>query len=428
MNIGQRLYGTRRDVDSSDKSADHGGMAEPCTILTSRYTTMTCLIERLEKMLDQVELAAEFPQDGQMIYLNHAGVAPWPSRTHDAVRQFATENIIYGASRYPNWTKKETELRSQLMKLINAPSIDDIALLKSTSEGLSVVASGLKWQAGDNIVGIREEFPSNRIPWQAQSKHGVAFREVNLGGDNPEMKLMSACDDRTRMMTVSSVQYISGLRLDLTRLGKFCRQENILFCVDAIQSLGALSVDAQEIMADFLVADAHKWMLGPEGIALFYCREDVRDELQLFQYGWHMVENSGDFEATTWRPAVSARRFECGSPNMLGVHAFSASLGIIQEAGIKNIERIILKNTIYLIDKLDNIKNITIMTPRQPNQHSGIVSFSINHRNNLYIHKLLMEKGVICALRGGCIRFSPHFYISQSKIDKTLEILQLTIG
>jgi len=378
-------------------------------------------------MLNQTELAIEFPLDDKMIYLNHAAVAPWPLRTANAVRQFAEENIVYGASRYPDWVSKETELRGQLMKLINAPSIDDIALLKNTSEALSVVASGLKWQAGDNVVSTDEEFPSNRIPWQAQAKHGVELREINLNDSDPEAALISACDHRTRIMAVSSVQYASGLRLDLGRLGKFCRKEHILFCVDAIQSLGAYEVDAQAIMADFMMADAHKWMLGPEGIALFYCREEIRGQLELYQYGWHMVENPGNYDAKIWQPAASAKRFECGSPNMLGVHAFSASLALLENMGMENIDRITMKNTSYLIDSISNISSALIKTPMSPTRHAGIVSFSINQGDNPVIHQELVRQGVICAFRGGCIRFSPHFYTSRDKIDEALEILRRTI-
>ena len=254
---------------------------------------------------------SEFLIDPDINYLNHAAVSPWPVRTANAVKQFADENVHSGATRYSDWLGNETKLRTQIKELLNAPSVDDIALLKNTSEALSVVACGIDWRDGDNIVTTDQEFPSNRIVWEAQAKHGVEFREVDIMPptvesndlEYPESALISACDEHTRVMTVSSVQYGSGLKLDLVKLGQFCRDNNIYFCVDAIQSIGAHRFDIQAINADFVMADAHKWMCGPEGIALFYCRSEIRDQLGLNQFGWHMVEDTSDFTNKEWTPA-----------------------------------------------------------------------------------------------------------------------------
>jgi len=374
-------------------------------------------------MLDQRTLALEFPQADGLIYLNHAAVAPWPTSTANAVKHFAEENVRLGASRYADWMAMETQLRSQLQRLINAPSADDIALLKNTSEGISLVACGLDWHAGDNVVSTDQEFPSNRIPWQAQQVYGVEFREVSLESDDPEAALIAACDQRTRVLTVSSVQYASGLRLDLARLGEFCRDNNILFFIDAIQSLGAIRFDAQAVHADFVVADAHKWMLGPEGIALFYSREVVRERLTLHQYGWHMVEDAGNYDTREWQPARSAKRFECGSSNMLGIHALSASLALLEKIGMQIIHRIIINNSLYLIDILNNINEVKVTTDPHPDRLAGIVNFRVDNQDTADIHRQLLKSQVICANRGGGIRFSPHFYITQEKLDKAIEIL-----
>ncbi|MGH8629963.1 MAG: aminotransferase class V-fold PLP-dependent enzyme, partial [Burkholderiales bacterium] len=293
-------------------------------------------------MIDASLIEKEFPQQGDLVYLNHAAVAPWPARTAAAICAFADENVRSGASRYAEWVSKQQQLREQLRRLINAPSSADIALLKNTSEALSVVACGLDWRWGDNVVSTDEEFPSNRIPWQAQRKTGVGLKQVSIRGEEPEEALMQQCDARTRVLAVSSVQYASGIRLDLGRLGAFCRSRGILFCVDAIQSLGAFPVDVQAECIDFLMADGHKWMLGPEGIALFYCAEAQRFSLELRQFGWHMVENSSEFESQDWRPAATARRFECGSGNLLGSFGLSASVSLLEQIGIESISRTVL--------------------------------------------------------------------------------------
>ena len=372
-------------------------------------------------------IQSEFPQAEGLIYLNHAGVAPWPARTRDAVVEFARENVVYGASRYYLFIEKENRLRRQAKDLINAPSVDDIALLKNTSEALSVVAAGIRWNRGDNVVTSAEEFPSNWIPWDAQKIHGVTLKKVHIRERSSEQALIEACDNRTRLLSVSSVQFSSGIRLDLQLLGDFCRTNNILFCVDAIQSIGAHDIDVQKIQADFVMADAHKWMLGPEGIALFYCNEAVRDELNLYQHGWHMTTTPDDFDIRSWQPTKTARRFEPGSNNLLGVHALSASLGLIEDLGMRYIERELEARVSYLMERLAEHDRIRLITPGDSDRRSGIVAFQVTGSEQQELHKRLMENQVICALRGGAIRFSPHYYISMDKIDKSLDILTSTI-
>jgi selenocysteine lyase/cysteine desulfurase len=374
-------------------------------------------------MPDASWIAREFPQADGLIYLNHAAVSPWPARTAEAVQRFADENVRLGASRYPEWRRAEQALREQLARYINAPSADDVALLKNTSEALSVVACGLDWRWGDNVVSTDQEFPSNRMPWEAQRKWGVSLRRENLWVDDAEAALMAACDDRTRVLAVSSVQYASGIRLDLKRLGSFCRERGILFCVDAIQSLGALRLDVAELQVDFAMADAHKWLLGPEGIALFYCRGEVRRDLELRQFGWHMAHNAGDYDALEWRPAASARRFECGSPNMLGIHALTASLSLLEEAGQDAVADRILENSRYLLDNLGAMAGVELVTPAAAGRYAGIVSFRPVQEDSVEVHRKLQAADILCACRGGNVRLSPHFYITRDKLDKALEVI-----
>ncbi len=367
----------------------------------------------------------EFSLRDELIYLNHAGVSPWPKRTTLALQQFAEENMIQGSQKYMEWLEIETRLRSQLQNLLNAPSIDDIALLKNTSEAISVVAYGLDWKSGDNIISSDQEFPSNRIVWESLSGLGVEFREADLySKSNPEDALFSLVDSKTRLITISSVQFTTGLRMYLERIGEFCRKRNILFCVDAIQSIGAVQFNVQAIQADFVMADGHKWMLGPEGLALFYCHPDSLNKLRLNQYGWHMIEEAGDFENKEWHIAKTARRFECGSPNMLGIVALSASLSLIHEIGIKTIEKIVLENSKYLFDKLGSDPEFDLITLPNLNRYAGIVTFKYRNANPDNLFQYLMKNGVICAKRAGGIRFSPHFYISQEKLEQAIELVK----
>jgi selenocysteine lyase/cysteine desulfurase len=369
-------------------------------------------------------MSDEFQLDPGLIYLNHAAVAPWPNRTRRAVEKFAAENATRGAEHYPRWLRIERELKQMIARLINAPSADDISLLKNTSEGLSVVAYGIEWQAGDNMVVPAQEFPSNRIVWESLKPLGVEVRLVEIGAvQEPEQALFAACDANTRLLSVSSVQYADGLRMDLDRIGAYCREKDLLFCVDAIQSIGALPFDLQRIGAHFVVADGHKWMLGPEGLALLYTAPEIRSQLRLRQYGWHMVASLGDFDNREWSASETGTRFECGSPNMLGIHALHASISLLLETGVEEVSRRLLENVEFLYHKLDSVAGLHLISDTRPARRSGIVTFATEKHQPEKVADQLMASGVICAARGGGIRFSPHFYTEKQQLQQAVEMV-----
>jgi len=358
-------------------------------------------------------ISQEFPLNDGLIYLNHAAVGVWPRRTAETVKHFADENMQQGAQDYPRWMQCEQSLRRRLAWLVGAPSPDDIALVKNTSEGLSLIAAGLEWQSGDNVVSTDQEFPSNRIVWESLAGQGVEFRQADISGADPEGAIIACMDQRTRLLSVSSVQFASGLRLDVERLGTACRERGILFCIDAIQSLGALQFNALACGADFVVADGHKWMLGPEGLAVFYSHPAARERLKLNQYGWHMIEHAGNFDRYDWQAASSARRFEPGSPNMLGIHALDASLSLFEEVGMAHVEAEALRRSNRLVELIQADERLDLLSKSDDERMSGIVSFQrrdIDATGHASLYRHLMKAGVICALRGGGIRFSPHFY------------------
>lgn len=364
----------------------------------------------------------EFPHLDELIYLNHAAVSPWPQRSSAAAVRFADENMRLGSTHYPKWLLVEQRLKRNLAQLVNAPTADDIALVKNTSEALSFVAYGLQWNVGDNIVSSNQEFPSNRIVWESLGNRGVEFRQADLStGSTPEDALLALVDSRTRLITISSIQYASGLRMDLERIGAFCRQNNILFCVDAIQSIGALQFDVQKIQADFVMADGHKWLLGPEGLGLFYCRAEIRDQLQLTQYGWHMVDPLGDYTRRDWQIAATARRFECGSPNMIGIHALEASTALLLEFSMEHVEQQLLANSRYLFEQLEQTGKVELLNNREEGRFGGIVTFKPLHGDLDALFKHLSQHNIFCAQRGGGIRFSPHFYTPQKQLDEAVQ-------
>ncbi len=368
--------------------------------------------------------AHEFPHRAGLVHLNHAGVAPWPARTARAVAAFATENTRHSTENVLQWKQKESELRSACRRLIHAEDAGDIALVKNTSEGLSFVAYGVPWNARDNVVFASQEFPSNRILWQSlQTRFGVEARGVDLHrAESPEDALFSQVDRHTRLISVSAVQYDDGLRMDLARISEFCRARGILFCIDAIQMLGVIPFDLTETPADFVVADGHKWLLGPEGIGLFYCNPDRRDLLHLNQFGWHMLEGPGDFEAQQWTEAKDASRFECGSLNRTGIHALHESLHMLLEIGVETIHDMVSSNISYLID-ISSEKDLDIVSNTSPKRRSGILTVRRSGTDNLALFRYLLGCGILCAHRCRGIRFSPHFYTSKDDLDHALRLV-----
>ncbi len=365
----------------------------------------------------------EFPQLPGLRYLNHAAVSPWPQRAVEAVTRFARENAQTGARDYPDWLKTEQRLRERLQRLLNAPSCGDIALVKNTSEALSFVAFGLDWRAGDQVLISDEEFPSNRVVWEALRRFGVEVVQVSLKGHAPEDALLAACGPRTRLLSVSAVQYASGLRLDLQSLGQGCQARGVLFCVDAIQQLGALPFDVQSSQCAFAMADGHKWLLGPEGLGVFYCRSDLREQLKLHEYGWHMLEHAGDYQRIDWQAARSARRFECGSPNMLGAMALEASLSLLEEVGMPQVEAALQERMQWLQVGLQGIPGCRLHSPLNPLRRAGILTFSLDGRDSQALYQQLRDQQVICAQRGAGVRLSPHFYTPAQVIEETLQLL-----
>ncbi|OUR82767.1 class V aminotransferase [Cycloclasticus sp. 46_120_T64] len=369
------------------------------------------------------DFSSEFNLDDDVMYLNHAAVAPWPVRAEQAVNAFCRENVTIGSKKYANWLKVESRLKSQLAELIHASSVDEIALVKNTSEALSFVAYGLSWSAGDNIVTSDEEFPSNMIPWESLAEQGVTVKKTPLkNASDPTAKLIEQIDVNTRLLTISSVQYASGLRVDLERLGEACQQKGVLFCIDAIQSVGAFEVDVQRYQADFMMADGHKWLLGPEGLGFFYCRKQTIDKLKLTQFGWHMVEDMGNYDTPLWETAASARRFECGSPNMLSIHALSASISLLLEIGMPRVEKNVISRADYIINKVQQQPQLKLLTQAEPDGNN-IVVFNTLEAKLDELFSYLTEHGVVCAKRGGGIRFSAHFYTPNAVIDRAFALI-----
>jgi len=311
--------------------------------------------------------------------------------------------------------------------------LDSVALVKNTSEALSVVAYGLDWQKDDLILISDDEFPSNRIIWESLAqKFGVQVEQLNIPMGNPEVNFLDAISGKTfrqkpKLISVSAVQYASGIRLNLAKLGKACKDNDVLFCVDAIQAVGAMPFECDDWHIDFAMADGHKWMLGPEGLGFFFVCQQYIERLNLYQYGWHMVEHAGNYDLKEWQPAKDAKRFECGSPNILGAHALEASLSLLNKVGLNKVQHAIEENHEYLRQKLVAL-GAEILSPDKDQQRAGIVTFRIPGHNSADLYKALMAEKVICANRGGGVRFSPHFHTTQEVMNMAIEKLKALLA
>ena len=367
----------------------------------------------------------EFPILKQGHYANHAAIAPWPRATSLAVVEFAQENSQSGPENYSRWLLIEKQLRHRLASLVNAASPDDIALLKNTTEGICTVANGIDWRSGDNLIIPVDEFPSNRLPWLALQRLGVEVREVDIRATSePEQALLACMDERTRLLAVSAVQWTDGLRMRLESLGDACQAKDIMFFVDAIQQLGAMQIDVEACGIDFLAADGHKWLLAPEGIAVFYCGESARGRLKLQQRGWRMVDEPYQFNRNSWEPSKTANRFEAGSPNMLGQAALHASVGLLQDIGMQHVEDCVTANSLALSRGLVNIAGLELVRPFDPHRVSGIVSFRPPGRDPARVHLALKSRQLSCAVRGDTIRLSPHFYQAGQPVQEILAVIE----
>jgi selenocysteine lyase/cysteine desulfurase len=366
------------------------------------------------------DFTAEFPLVDDLIYLNHAAVGPWPRRTARAIESFTAENLHHVISHYRIWVDVEQQLRQRLVDLIGARGKHEIALLKNTSEALSTVAFGLPWQAGDNVVLPAGEFPSNRACWEVLAQRDVEVRLIDLD-DEPEDCLLDSCDGSTRVLTVSSVDFATGSMLDLERLGAACKKRNILFCVDAIQSLGVVPMDVDAWHIDFLAGGSHKWLLAPEGVGFLYCREELLEKISPLSRGWRMGPEPFAFEQPGWGPAESARRFECGTLNTLGMIALEASLSLLQEIGIATVHQRVADRCQLLIEGLQALPDIHIQTPTAAHRRAGILSFSGTDTKAMY--RVLRKAGVLPAMRNGLLRLSPHFHTPTPQLQRVCELL-----
>jgi selenocysteine lyase/cysteine desulfurase len=383
-----------------------------------------CLNRKPEgtSIMDWDSLRAEFPVTRRWAFFDHAAVAPLTARAQKALMEWATDLAENGDVNDRHWVKRVEEVRRLAGKLINADP-QDIAFVKNTSEGIGFVAEGSPWRPGDNMVTAQEEYPANIYPWMNLASRGVEVRTVASRGSRLSIDdLREAMDPRTRLVSLSFVEFASGFRNDLDTIGALCRERGIYFMVDAIQGLGVLPLDVQGTPIDFLAADGHKWLLGPEGAGIFYIRHDLLDLLHPISVGWKSVVGATDFARLDFTLKPNAARWEGGSLNVAGITSLGASLELLLGIGIDTVAGRVLEVTDYLCEK-GNEAGLEVFSSRLPADKSGIVSLIVPGGDVRQLVRQCRENGIVINQRAGRIRVSPHCYNTRDEVDRLVAIL-----
>jgi cysteine desulfurase / selenocysteine lyase len=359
--------------------------------------------------------ADQFPVRQNLVYLNHAAVAPLVKPAAEAMQNLAGDCTRFGSMHYDQWISAYEGLRVAAARLIDADR-SEIALVKNTSEGIATVALGLDWKPGDRMVGFREEFPANFYPWKRLESKGVTVTWLSV--TDPLEQIEAACRG-ARLLAISFVQFLTGYRAPLETVGEICRRNNCIFLVDAIQGLGAFPIDVRTCHIDALAADGHKWLLGPEGCGILYVRQELQDRIEPVEFGWTNVAGYADYASRDMTLRKDAGRYECGTLNTIGCFGLRAAIEFLLEVGLGKIAPVVQNLGDRIAAGVEAL-GYQVLGQRTPASGSGIVSFRKPGLEAPQIVRRLREAGVSCAPRAGWVRTSPHFYISPADIDRML--------
>jgi cysteine desulfurase / selenocysteine lyase len=376
----------------------------------------------------RAKLRAAMPAARNSVYLDHAAVAPLSQPAADAICNWCQDAVEVGNPLWPKWVKGVEALRTDTARMIGA-SADEIALVPNTTSGISLVAEGLDWRDGDNVVTFADEFPSNQYPWMNLSSRGVETRRVptEVSGRPDLEKLADSCDDRTRIVSISWVGFATGYRHDVSRIAEIAHKKGALLFLDAIQGLGVFPINVDEFGIDFLAADGHKWLLGPEGAGIAYIRRSHLDKLRPIGPGWHSVNPVQDYTQIELNLRPAAARYEGGSQNIVGMLGLGASVKLLSDIGPDSLSAALLDITDQACDRLviigAKIVSDRSIDHRGGGQRSGIVSFELPGRDPMPLKRHALEQGVVFGCRAGRLRISPHAYNNGEDLDRLIDVL-----
>ena len=371
--------------------------------------------------MDFAPYRAQFPVSREFTFLNHAATAAPPQPVVEAVAGFLAECSARGSLDYGRWLARLAGVRRRAAGLIGAAD-DEIAFVPNTSAGLATVAEGLRWRPGEAVLVAVPDFPTNVYPWQHLERKGVTVRfvERRSGGRLGPADVEKALVPGARLLAVSSVDYVTGFAADLPALGAFCRRQGLLFCVDAIQSLGVLPLDVKACGIHLLAAGGHKWLLGPMGSGLLFVDRSVADLIEPPLVGWKSMVDEENFNLH-FELKRDAGKFEPGTLNLPGIFGLGAALDLLQSVGVDNIrQRVLALNDRFAAGLRE--RGLEVVSPRGETERSGILSFC-PPGDALLCFRFLAERRAVVSPRGGMIRLSPHFWNDESDVEAFFQAL-----
>jgi selenocysteine lyase/cysteine desulfurase len=374
--------------------------------------------------------AAEFPHVGPGPYLNAASLTPTPLRTQRAVDEYNRRRVHIhelwnaGAESFDRILERA---RDAAARLVGADA-DEIALVPNTSYGINLAAQILPVPAGSRIVLSAWEFPANVYPWMQRAREAGAELVIvpaDALGRPDEDRVMEELDrGGVSVFAVSAVQFATGWRTDLVRLGRFCRERGIRFVVDGIQALGQVPIDVREAEIDVLATGGQKWLCAPFGTGFAYVRRELASSLEPAVVGWTAMESAADYARVVdyrWGYVGDARRFEVATQPMQDVAGLAASIGLLLEVGVERIRehlREILDPLARFVDEREGLERVSDWSPERG---SGI--FCVRPRDLDAVSAALQRAGVVCVPREGAVRLSPHLYNTAEEIARVMEVL-----
>lgn len=353
------------------------------------------------------------------IYLDHAAIGPVPQPSRDAVLAYLRERTEGDVNIFLPFLKAHADAKKTIGRLLNAPP-ERIAFCDNTSNGLNILAAGLPWKTGDRVLLTDVEFPANVYPFLNQKRHGVEIDFVKCRNNRIAFEdIERALTPRTRVLSISHVQFLNGCRSDLARIGRLCRAKGVIFCVDAIQAAGAVPIDVEAMCIDFLSCGSQKWLLSTEGVAFVYVSAETQEKIRQAYLGWLSIRDFfSDFFRYRLDLDTTARRYEGGTLNIAGILCLSESIRLLLGVGIESIAVHLSELTQLCVDRVLR-EGVELLTPEERRERAGIVSFRPPKASETF--ERLKSEGIVVSLREGCLRISPHFYNTREEVLKALD-------
>jgi cysteine desulfurase/selenocysteine lyase len=370
------------------------------------------------------EWLPEFPIREHALYLDHAAVCPLPRPVAEAMRRRITEQEETGQEQHKEWRNNHLSCRHFGSQLAGCTP-EDVSIVRCTSEGLSLVAEGLDWSKGDEVLVGNEEFAANVSPWLALERRGVKVVRFPQPDGRIDPKVVEEnMGDRTRLLSVSWVAFHTGWIAPLAQLGRLCRDRSVRCIVDGIQGLGVLPMHLSALGVDAVVADGHKWLLGPEGVGLMATTAELRADLKPIVSGWqNVVLAPQDYFLQRLEHHEDGRKFEAGAANDIGVAGLAAALDVIATVGRENIQARI-ETLSRLLTRILLAHGWDVYSPGSGHPIAGIVAARHPSVAPADVRRRLLERRVVVSVRQGYVRFSPHFYTTRGELEALDRILE----